>query len=332
MILIWASLTMISAAASHPKHLIVIRFFQGIAESSTFVGTHYILGSWYTTRELGKRSGIFTTSGLAGTMFGGFLQTAIHAGLNGTGGLSGWRWLFIIDGLITIPIALYGFFLFPDTPSTTTAFYLSPSERTLAITRVPVVPASRPWNLFFLKKVLTSYYWYGFVMLWIIAGETESFSSNSLLALYLKSLKHYSIPQLNNYPTGVPAIGILSTLFFATLTDFLGGKRYIVGYWIAVTGIITSAMILGTDKNEVGVRMAAYYWAGSVYACQATFFAWANEAMRYEEHVLRGVVIASMNCGSGAVNAWWSLLFYTADMAPDFTVCFKSLYSECNAS
>lgn len=51
-----------------------IRFFQALAESSTFVGTHYILGAWYTERELGKRSGIFTASGLAGTMFGGLIQ------------------------------------------------------------------------------------------------------------------------------------------------------------------------------------------------------------------------------------------------------------------
>ena len=62
-----------------------IRFLQGIAESSTFVGTHYVLGSWvhiilcsefhilrstswYKPAELGKRSGIFTSSGLAGTL------------------------------------------------------------------------------------------------------------------------------------------------------------------------------------------------------------------------------------------------------------------------
>lgn len=32
---------------------------------------------------------------------------------------------FIIDGIITIPIALYGFFVFPNTPTTTSAFYLS---------------------------------------------------------------------------------------------------------------------------------------------------------------------------------------------------------------
>jgi ACS family pantothenate transporter-like MFS transporter len=320
MIIVWGTLAMTTAAAHHPRDIMAIRFFQGIAESSTFVGTHYILGSWYTARELGKRSGIFTSSGLAGTMFGGFLQTAIHSSLNGAKGLSGWRWLFIIDGLITIPIAIYGLFLFPDTPTTTSAFYLTSSERALAISRVPEVPERAPWNLAFVKRVFTSWYWYGFVILWIIAGETESFSSNSLLALYMKSTKRYSVSQLNNYPTGVPAVGIFSTLCWATLTDFLGGKRYLVGYWIAITGIATSVMILA-PTSTTGVYFGAYYWAGSVYACQATFFAWANDAMRWEEDGLRAVVIASMNCGSNAVNAWWSLLFYSANFAPKFTVC-----------
>jgi ACS family pantothenate transporter-like MFS transporter len=96
MMAIWAGLTMCTAAAKKPQNIMVIRFFQGIAESTTFVGTHYILGSWYTASELGKRSGIFTASGLAGTMFGGFLQTAIHKNLDGINGLAGWRWLFIV--------------------------------------------------------------------------------------------------------------------------------------------------------------------------------------------------------------------------------------------
>ena len=62
-----------------------------------------------------------------------------------------------------------------------------------------------------------------------------------------------------------------------------------------------------------------YYWAGSVYACQATFFAWANDVLRYEEDSLRAVIIASMNMGSNAVNAWWSIIFYGANFAPYFT-------------
>lgn len=92
----FGALTMITASVKSPQSIMAIRFFLGLAESSTFAGTHYILGSWYTERELGKRSGIFTASGLAGTMFGGFIQTGINNSLDGAQGLAGWRWLFIV--------------------------------------------------------------------------------------------------------------------------------------------------------------------------------------------------------------------------------------------
>ncbi|KAF4153026.1 hypothetical protein CNMCM8927_006239 [Aspergillus lentulus] len=321
MILLWGGLTMITAAVHSPQGIMAIRFFLGLAESSTFVGTHYILGSWYTEEELGKRSGIFTASGLAGTMFGGFIQTRIHSSLDGVRGLSGWRWLFIIDGLITLPIAIYGLLLFPDTPSTTLAPYLSESERALAISRLPVTNAERaPLNRAFIKHLFTTWYWWAFVILWVIAGETESFSSNSLLALYMKSHPtiKYTVAQLNNYPTGVPAVGIVSTLFWATLTDILHGKRYLVAYFIGITGVVTSVLIL-TRFDSTPTVFGAYYWAGAVYACQATFFAWCNDAMRSQDARHRSVVLASMNMGNNAVNAWWSIIFYSANLAPRFT-------------
>ncbi|KAI5868168.1 MFS general substrate transporter [Durotheca rogersii] len=322
---IWACLTMVTASVNKPESIMAIRFFQGIAEATTFVGTHYILGSWYTESELGKRSGIFTASGLAGTMIGGFIQTGIYSSLHGRNGLPGWRWLFIMDGLITIPVALYGFLFFPDTPSTTSAFYLTESERALAVSRVPPVEDRSPISWTFFKNSFSSWFFWGFMVLWIIAGETESFSTNALLALYMKSHPtiKYSVAQLNNYPTGVPAAGIVSTLFWATLTDFLRGKRYLVGYFIAITGVATSAMILAASKDPTNpastmIVFGAYYWAGAVYACQATFFAWANDALRYEPHMFRAIVLAGMNLGSNAVNAWWSIVFYGASMAPWF--------------
>ncbi|RYP91569.1 hypothetical protein DL770_002283 [Monosporascus sp. CRB-9-2] len=322
---VWAGLTMITASVSKPQSIMVIRFFQGIAEATTFVGTHYILGSWYTERELGKRSGIFTASGLAGTMIGGYIQTGIHHSMNGKHGLAGWRWLFIIDGVITLPVAIYGFIFFPDTPQTTQAFYLTDGERRLAVSRVPPVEDRAPLSLSFFKRSLSSWFFWGFVVLWIIAGETESFSTNALLALYMKShpTNHYEVSQLNNYPTGVPAVGIISTIFWATLTDFLNGKRYLVGYFIGIVGVATSAMILAasndpTNQQSTVIVLAAYYWAGAVYACQATFFAWANDALRYEEHMFRAIVLAGMNLGSNSINAWWSIVFYGASMAPWF--------------
>ncbi|KAH8157571.1 hypothetical protein CIB48_g10673 [Xylaria polymorpha] len=323
---VWAALTMVTAAVHNPQSVAAIRFFQGIAEATTFVGTHYILGSWYTERELGKRSGIFTASGLAGTMIGGYIQTGIQESLHMRHGLSGWRWLFIIDGLITLPIAIYGFAFFPDTPATTQAIYLTPAEKDLALARVPPVVDRSPWSWTFFRQSLTNKFFWGFMILWIIAGETESFGSNGLLALYMKShpVHKYTVVQLNNYPTGVPAAGIVSTLFWATLTDFLNGKRYLVGYFIGITGVVTSALILAASHDSDAVAstpmvFGAYYWAGAVYACQATFFAWANDTLRYEEHMFRAVVLAGMNLGSNVINAWWTIVFYGASMAPWFT-------------
>ena len=54
---------------------------------------HYLLGSWYTPRELGKRSVIFWHAGHIGNMFSGFLQAAAYKNLNGVHGLAGWRWV-----------------------------------------------------------------------------------------------------------------------------------------------------------------------------------------------------------------------------------------------
>lgn len=80
--------------------------------------------------ELAKRACIFFASAFIGSMFSGYLvrlslntlasqdqslpllillqQAALYTGMNGVGGLSGWRWLFVFDGVITLPMALWG--------------------------------------------------------------------------------------------------------------------------------------------------------------------------------------------------------------------------------
>lgn len=89
-VLAWGLLTLGTYRVTTMTQLYIIRFFIGCFESSVFVGIHYCLGCWYKESELAKRSGIFTSSGLAGTFFSGFLQAAIYSNMNGLNGIAGW--------------------------------------------------------------------------------------------------------------------------------------------------------------------------------------------------------------------------------------------------
>jgi MFS transporter, ACS family, pantothenate transporter len=69
-------------------------------------------------------------------MFSGYLQAAVYKGLDGVHGLAGWRWLFIMCGVISVPCAFYGFFAVPDSPYSTKARWLSPAQVELAKARM----------------------------------------------------------------------------------------------------------------------------------------------------------------------------------------------------
>ncbi|KAL2817664.1 hypothetical protein BDW59DRAFT_165821 [Aspergillus cavernicola] len=137
-------------------------------------------------------------------MFSGFLQGGVHESLDGVQGLPGWRWLFVIDFCITVPVALYGYLAFPDTPEKACVWWLSEEEKKLAIERLPEVKKQRGmlgWSL--ISRVLRSWHWVGFSLIWVFASNTEMFSTNAVLNLWLSSTGDYNVSQVNYIPTGV---------------------------------------------------------------------------------------------------------------------------------
>jgi MFS family permease len=56
---------------------------------------------------------MFYTASLVSGAFGGLLAGGIITGLEGVGGTRGWKWLFIIEGLITVVLAVIAFFVLP---------------------------------------------------------------------------------------------------------------------------------------------------------------------------------------------------------------------------
>lgn len=315
--LIWGIFTLGTAFTTSPVQIMCIRFFQGFFEASCFVGVQWILGSWYKPSEIGKRTAIFTSSGLAGTMFSGIMQGAIHSNLDGSADFPGFRWLFIIDFLITFPIAIYGFFFFPDTPLSTSARYLRPEERTLAVERLPEVTKQRGLlGRSLIKRVLLSWSFWAFVLLWIANSNTEMYSTNAIMQLWLRSTGDYTIEQVNYIPTSVSGMGIIATLVLGWYSDYNPRRnRWHVGILLSITAITSGALMLRPPTR--GAKFAALILNGCQFAGQTVMFAWANDLTRQDD-AKRSVVIACMNMFSVAVYLFWSLLFYNTTQAPDW--------------
>uniref|UniRef100_A0A093V5M0 Pantothenate transporter FEN2 n=1 Tax=Talaromyces marneffei PM1 TaxID=1077442 RepID=A0A093V5M0_TALMA len=112
--LCWSILVMGIAGAKDYQTIYGLRFFIGFFEAIAFPGFASLLAAWYTPAELGKRMAIYEVSQNVAGMFSGYIQ----AGL----------WLFIFDGIISLPIAIWGFWAIPDQPKDSKAWWLDCEE------------------------------------------------------------------------------------------------------------------------------------------------------------------------------------------------------------
>lgn len=81
-----------------------------------------------------KRFLVFLSAGILAGAFGGIVAGAITARIDGAHGIAGWRWLFLVEGVVTCGLAFFAPFGLLDYPSTCRK--LTPDERKLAMRRL----------------------------------------------------------------------------------------------------------------------------------------------------------------------------------------------------
>lgn len=81
--------------------MIVLRVLLGIAQSAIFPGLSYLISTWYTRKEQQLRFAFLQSGEVTVVGLGGFLNFGLYH-LDGRGGLAGWRWMFLVQGLIAI--------------------------------------------------------------------------------------------------------------------------------------------------------------------------------------------------------------------------------------
>ncbi|KAM0226574.1 hypothetical protein ACHAPQ_009586 [Fusarium lateritium] len=311
---------MASAACKTYAQLCAVRFLMGLAEASTYAGSIYIMGSWYKSNEIAKRTATFTVAGQVGKMFAGAMMAAIHESMDGHAGLEGWQWVFLIDGIITLPVAVFGFFFFPDVPEYTDAPYLNEKERQLALDRLPPKKEDghsiEAWSL--VKRVMGHPLLYVCCIFSILSAALQTYVVQGLMLLYLKFRKDidgFTQSEVNTLPIPTHAVGIVAELSVSFFMDRYN-RRISLGFLLCLIQVACTIVLLIPGMSVAG-NLTALYLSASAYGINPLLYGWSSNILaRTADDAARSVTLASMSASDGLLWTFWGIALFPADDAP----------------
>ncbi|KAJ7286879.1 major facilitator superfamily domain-containing protein [Mycena rebaudengoi] len=229
-----------------------VRMFLGLAEGGVMPGIAYYLSMWYTRDELALRVGIFVSASSLSGAFGGLLATAFLSidQLDGLP-LGRWRNIFLLEGVITMAVALLGFLFLPRAPESNK--FLSDRERTIAMERLRTgnagVNEAEKTDFALIKRAFfsmnTMICALGFLLCNITVQGVSLFMPTLLGGMGYKGVEL----QLRTVP---PYIVASIWSIFVAYGCQQSSRR---GMWCLITtpfAILGSCMLIGTAKRNVG--------------------------------------------------------------------------------
>ncbi|KAG8884464.1 hypothetical protein FRB97_004238 [Tulasnella sp. 331] len=130
---LWGLVYVCSGFSKNWQTLAALRALLGIFEAGFQPASIYILGVWYTRNEVMTRLGVYYSFSLVLGGFSAILATGFTK-MEGLGGVAGWSWIFIMEGLLTIILSFGAWFLLIDFPDRNN--FLSAEETKIVLARI----------------------------------------------------------------------------------------------------------------------------------------------------------------------------------------------------
>ncbi|KAF4459072.1 major facilitator superfamily transporter [Fusarium albosuccineum] len=287
--------------------LLAARFFLAIGESGFFPAASYILTMWYRRHEIQLRAGIFYSAGALSGAVSGLLAYLINK-MDGVAGLEGWRWVFILEGMLTVVIAVSAFFVLPDDPATCS--FLTEEEKAIVDHRLKYdvgthhgsFDAHEPFKWKHVWSALLDYkVWAVVVVYWGSAIPIYGFIYT--LPTVLKELGYTAeIAQLMTIPIYVAAV--VALLLTAHFSDKAGDRSMFVIVPLLVGGVGLIGL-LAIPKRGVApgaLLDMLFLVAMGLYSIVCGTVAWTanNLAGPWKRSVGMALMIAVGNLGGAA--------------------------------
>ncbi|TFK28785.1 sugar transporter [Coprinopsis marcescibilis] len=305
---VWGGICCLTGITHNFVGALLTRFFLGFVEAAFFPGALFLLSKWYKRDELGLRTAILYCGNIISNAFGALMASGILSGMEGKLGQAAWRWLFYIEGAVTIAVAILAIFILPDFP--TTSKWLTPQERALAIRRMEedagvgdegqtegqgsgLSLAASDWRVWWIAVALTS--------------QVVALSFNAYFPTLTATLGYNrTVTLLLCAPPF--AFSALASFILARNSDRVQERFYhIVGsFGVGIVGFIIAIATMNTAARYISLFLMAQSYAGFV-----VLFAWISNSFPRPPSK-RAVALALINAISQLGNVAGSYVWPSA--------------------
>lgn len=318
--LAWSLLTVGEAYVKTLGGIKALRFFIGVFEAPSYLAYQYLFGCFYKHDEMVRRSAFYYFGQYIGTLSSGGIQSAVFSSLGGRNGLAGWRWNFIIDAVISVIVGIIGFYALPGDPDNCYSIFLTDDEIRLARKRMQ---DNKTDKNDFQKKVFSLDVWKRVIFdwkvwalsVWNVFCWCNSNAGTGCYILWLKSLKRYSIPKVNQLSMITPGLGLV----YLTVTAIIADKFHSRLSAIIFTQIfnIIGNVILAVWYVDEGAKWFGYMLQYMGWAMAPVLYGWMNDICRRDTDT-RAIILVIMNIAGSVFSVWTSVVFFPTTEAPRY--------------
>lgn len=308
LMLLWGCAMTFQGIVKSYNQLLVTRIFLGLTESGFFPAASYLLTTWYCRFEVQTRMACFFSAASLAGAFSGLLAFGIEK-MEGIGGLEGWRWIFILEGIITVLVGFTLHWALPDSPAT--ASFLDTHEKAFLERRLMQDAGTKAghvnmhdgfqWHI--LRAALTE--WKIYLAVIVYWGNSVCLYGFTYSAPTIIKTLGYQTWQAQLMTVPIYVLGAISTVFCSWLSDRKQIRWAIIvgGYSLGACCFV--ALLSIPHPRYPGLTYAFLFGIpAGVYPPLITILSWVanNLAPTWKRAVGMAVLISIGNLG-GAVGS-----------------------------
>src|ERR1700687_820712 len=233
-IVAWGGISLLTAFVQNAWQLFVLRFLLGVAEGGVYPALLTIIGNWFPTKELGRANALFLMSLPLSTLLTNPISGWIVDNFS-------WRWLFIMEGLVSLSLIFIWLPLISDHPEE--AKWISDAEKNYLQTTLSAEKAERQkqfqaanQNRYSYRELLADKNLWLLIAL-LICYTTGQYGFTIWLPTLVKNLTKQSLTAVG-WLTSLPYLTALAGLYlFGALSDKTRNPRMCTALSLAGFGL-----------------------------------------------------------------------------------------------